>query len=207
MNGTLSDIELLVLGLIAATPLHGHMLERIIKLTPMGRWLHMADKHVYYVLRKLEAAGYATFQTEMPANAPARKVYSATPSGQEALTTDIARTDRLEAWDGAGFAVVFGLLPYITGLTDEDKTALIRVRRDELARLLATEYADGSSDFIRANGGEAMLWIWERERGRLEAELTWLDRFIDRVEQGGWQLAPPASLDYVGGSDEGRAGS
>lgn len=207
MRSKLSDIELLVLGLIAATPLHGHMLERIIRLTPMGRWLHIADKHVYYVLRKLEAAGYATFETETPPDAPTRKVYSATPGGRAALLAEVARAERLEASDGVGFVIVFGLLPYLPELSDAEKTALLHVRRDALAHQRTSEYADESREFIRMNGGEPMLWIWEREQGRLNTEQAWLDRLIDRVEQGGWQLAPPVSLDYVGGDDEGSPGS
>jgi len=206
MRGALSDIELLVLGLIAATPLHGHALERVIRLTPMGRWLHVADKHVYYVLRKLQASGYATFRTEAPPGAPARKVYSATPEGRSALLAEVARTDRLEATDGVGFTIVFGLLPYLPELTDAEKTALIHVRLDALARLRATEYADEARAFIRMNGGEPMQWIWEREQGRLDSELAWLDRLVSRVERGGWRLVPPASLDYVGGDDEGSSG-
>ena len=207
MRGTLSDIELLVLGLIAATPLHGHMLERILRLTPMGRWLHVADKHVYYVLRKLEAAGYATYQTETPPDAPTRKVYSATAEGRAVLLAEVAWAERLEATDGIGFTIVFGLLPYLPELSDTEKTALLHVRRHALARLRASEYADESREFILMNGGEPMLWIWEREQGRLDTELAWLDRLIARVEQGGWQLAPPVSLDYVRGADEGSAGS
>jgi DNA-binding PadR family transcriptional regulator len=206
MRGTLSDTELLVLGLIAATPLHGHMLERIIQLTPMGSWLHVADKHVYYVLRKLEAAGYATFETETPPNAPTRKVYSATREGRRTLLAEVAWTERLKATDGVGFTIVFGLLPYLPELSDAEKTALLQVRRDALARLRASDYADESREFIRTNAGEPVLWIWERQQGRLDTELAWLDRLIGRVEQGGWQLAPPVSLDYVGGDDEGSAG-
>jgi DNA-binding PadR family transcriptional regulator len=207
MPGALSDIELLVLGLITATPLHGHMLERIIRLIPMGRWLHVADKHVYYVLRKLEAAGYATFETETPPTAPTRKVYSATAEGRTALLAEVTRAERLEATDGVGFTIVFGLLPYLPEFSDAAKTALLHVRRDALARLRADEYADEAREFIRVNGGESMRWIWEREQARLDTELAWLDRLIGRVERGGWQLAPPVSLDYVGGDDEGRAGS
>ena len=207
MRRMLSNIELLVLGLIAATPLHGHMLERIIRLTPMGRWLHVADKHVYYVLRKLEAAGYATFDIETPPDAPTRKVYSTTPMGRAALLAEVPRTERLEATDGAGFTIVFGLLPYLPELSDAEKTGLLHVRRNALARQRAGEYADEAREFIRMNGGEPMLWIWEREQGRLDAELAWLDRLTDHVERGGWQLAPPVSLDYVGGDNEGSAGS
>lgn len=206
MRGVLSDIELLVLGLIAATPVHGHMLERIIRLTPMGRWVHVADKHVYYVLRKLKAAGYATFETEIPPDAPTRRLYRATREGRAALLAEVAWTERLEAPDGVGFTIVFGLLPYLPELPDAEKTALLHVRRDALARLKATDYADESREFIRINGGEPMFWIWEREQGRLDAELAWLDRLVGQVEQSGWLLAPPASLNYIGGDDEGSAG-
>jgi len=201
MDSRLSDIELLVLGLISTTPLHGHMINRIIELTPLKGWLHVAEKHVYYVLRKLETAGFASVEVETPPNAPTRKVYAATTAGQDALAAEMVRRDRLEALDATGFTIVFGLLPYTSRLTDQEKTALVRIRRDALTGLRATQYTDESGDFVRANGGEPVWWLWERERSRLDAELVWLDRLIDRVESGGWQMSPPVSLDYVGGSE------
>jgi len=207
MQEPLSDIELLVLGLIASTPLHGHLINRIIGQTPLGRWLHVADKHVYYVLRKLEATGFATFQRETQPDAPTRKVYTATPAGREALAADIVRPARLETPDGVGFTVVFGLLPYLPEISDEEKTGLVRVRLDALTRLKETEYADGSGDFVRLHGGEPVMLLWELERARLDVELAWLDGVMNRVEQEGWRFAPPVSLDYMGGNDEGSFGS
>jgi DNA-binding PadR family transcriptional regulator len=198
MREGLSDVELLVLGLISTTPLHGHMINRIIAVTPLGRALHVAGKHVYYVLRQLDTAGYVTFRIEKPPSAPARKVYSATPAGLELLAADIVRTDRLESSDGTGFSIVFGLLPYAAWLTDEMKTALVRARHGALTHRRATEYSDDAREFVLVHGGEPVVWAWELERARLDAELDWLERLLMRLGQSGWNFAPPASADYVG---------
>jgi len=192
VSESLSDRELFVLGMVAGSPMHGHMINQLIQFSRAERWLHMAEKHVYYVLRKLEAAGYVTAESETPANAPARNVYSATDLGRDALSAELVRPERLDAWDGTGFTIVFSLLPAATWLSDDARTALMRRRRDALVRLQAAEYTDAMGEVVRTYFGESVTWIWERDRARLEAELAWLERFIERVEQGGWRFRPPA---------------
>jgi DNA-binding PadR family transcriptional regulator len=196
MSHHLSDREFFVLGMVSGQPMHGHLINQVIEFSRAERWLQMSEKHVYYVLRKLEATGLVSVVTETPANAPARKVYSGTPAGQEAFAAELVRPERLEAWREEGFTIVFSFLPSATWLSNAERTAIVRHRRDELARVQAAEYTNVMGEVVRTTFGETVSWIWERDRALLEARLAWLDRFLERVQEGGWgfQLpVPPAA--------------
>jgi DNA-binding PadR family transcriptional regulator len=193
VSNRLSDRELFVLGMVSGQPMHGHFINQIIEYGRTERWLQMSEKHVYYVLRKLEATGFVGVTTEMAANAPARKVYEATPAGRDAFAAELVRPERLEAWREESFTVVFSFLPSATWLSDAERTAMLRSRREALGALQAAEYNDAMGDVVSTHFGEGVSWIWERDRALLEARLAWLDRLLERVGRDGWVFRPPMS--------------
>ena len=89
----LTDAELLVLGLVAEMPRHGYELEQVIEQRGMREWTQIGFSSIYFVLGKLENAGFVTAQT--PSRSKARKSYSITPAGHAVL---VAHT--LEALGG-----------------------------------------------------------------------------------------------------------
>jgi DNA-binding PadR family transcriptional regulator len=191
MPNHLSDREFFVLGMVSARPMHGHLINQVIEFSRAERWLQMSEKHVYYVLKKLESAGLVSVSTETPPNAPVRKVYAGTPAGQEAFAAELVRPERLEAWREEGFTIVFSFLPSASWLSDAEKTALLRHRRDALALVQGAEYTDAMGEIVLTYFGESVAWIWERDRALLEARLAWLDRLLERVRKDGWVFRAP----------------
>ena len=85
MSESLTDSELLVLGLISEMPRHGYELEQIIEQRGMREWTQIGFSSIYFVLGKLEKKGLVT--AEKPAGMKAKKSYLMTEAGQQALIT------------------------------------------------------------------------------------------------------------------------
>ncbi|HET7847252.1 MAG TPA: PadR family transcriptional regulator [Acidimicrobiia bacterium] len=80
---TLTDAELLVLGLVAEMPRHGYELEQVIEERGMREWAQIGFSSIYFVLGKLEKLELVT--AEEPAAAKAKKVFRVTDSGRVTL--------------------------------------------------------------------------------------------------------------------------
>ncbi|AEV34538.1 transcriptional regulator, PadR-like family [Pseudovibrio sp. FO-BEG1] len=83
MSESLTDSELLVLGLVSEMPRHGYELEQIIEQRGMREWTQIGFSSIYFVLGKLEKKGLIT--AEKPAGTKAKKSYLMTEAGQQAL--------------------------------------------------------------------------------------------------------------------------
>jgi DNA-binding PadR family transcriptional regulator len=80
---TLTDAELLVLGLVAEMPRHGYELEQMIEQRGMREWTQIGFSSIYFVLGKLEKLELVT--AEEPAAAKAKKVFRVTGDGRATL--------------------------------------------------------------------------------------------------------------------------
>lgn len=85
MSESLTDSELLVLGLVSEMPRHGYELEQVIEQRGMREWTQIGFSSIYFVLGKLEKKGLVT--SEKPTGAKAKKSFIMTEAGQEALVT------------------------------------------------------------------------------------------------------------------------
>ncbi len=79
----MTDAEMLVLGLVSEMPRHGYELEHVIDERGMREWTQIGFSSIYFVLGKLEKAGFVT--AEKPSGRKARKIFSITPAGRNAL--------------------------------------------------------------------------------------------------------------------------
>ncbi|WP_171015886.1 PadR family transcriptional regulator [Devosia sp. FKR38] len=83
LSVTLTDAELMLLGLVSEMPRHGYELEQVIETRGMREWTPIGFSSIYFVLGKLERAGLV--KAEVAAGAKARKVFSITAIGRDAL--------------------------------------------------------------------------------------------------------------------------
>lgn len=83
MTATLTDAELLLLGLVAEMPRHGYELEQIIETRGMREWTQVGFSSIYFVLGKLEKAGLVA--AEVPKGSKARKTFCITSTGLDVL--------------------------------------------------------------------------------------------------------------------------
>jgi DNA-binding PadR family transcriptional regulator len=80
---SLTDADLLILGLVAEMPRHGYELEQVIEQRGMREWTQIGFSSIYFVLGKLERLGLVT--AEVPANPKARKAFRLTDAGRSTL--------------------------------------------------------------------------------------------------------------------------
>ncbi len=80
---SLTDAELLVLGLVAEMPRHGYELEQVIEERGMREWTRIGFSSIYFVLGKLKKMRLVT--AKKPAEGNTRKTYAVTEIGREEL--------------------------------------------------------------------------------------------------------------------------
>jgi DNA-binding PadR family transcriptional regulator len=81
----MTNAELAVLSLVAEQPRHGYQIEQIIEERGMRRWTEVGFSSIYFLLKKLEHGGFIEGRLQKTERGPARKVYHATKTGQEAF--------------------------------------------------------------------------------------------------------------------------
>ncbi len=168
---SLTDAELLLLGLVAEMPRHGYQLEQVIEQRGMREWTAIGFSSIYFVLGKLEKAGLLT--AKKPAEAKAKKVFAITPHGQEKLVVQtIAALENLRPIHSP---VLLGMAHWPV-LKREDGLAALQVRagaiKAELARLEAILFDQQPlPDFVEA--------LFDFSLGQLEAEAEWVTRTLD----------------------------
>jgi DNA-binding PadR family transcriptional regulator len=87
----MTSAEVAVLGLVAEQSRYGYEIEAVIEERGMREWTEIGFSSIYYILGKLEKAGYLESKLEFRGAAPPRKVYSITDAGLEALRTEVGR--------------------------------------------------------------------------------------------------------------------
>jgi len=166
----MTDAELLLLGLVAEMPRHGYELEQTIEQRGMREWTQIGFSSIYFVLGKLEKAGFVT--SEIPTGSKAKKTFSITPTGQTALVTQT--TEVLSTIRPANSSVLLGMVHWSALPRQEALTALER-RYDavscEMERLERVRFErQPMPDFIEA--------LFDYSAGQLEAEQVWVTKTL-----------------------------
>jgi DNA-binding PadR family transcriptional regulator len=162
-----------VLTLIAEQPRHGYEIESVIEARGMREWTEIGFSSIYYLLKKLEKAGWVQSQVAQVGQGPARKVYEITPGGREALR--VAVLDALSSPRRCRLPIRLGLAN-LAGVSPEDALAALGQYGDALAERLAAVRARWEAQrplpyFVEAMFGHSVALI--------EAELEWVQGFVE----------------------------
>ncbi|MCU7922785.1 MAG: PadR family transcriptional regulator [Candidatus Thiodiazotropha sp. (ex Dulcina madagascariensis)] len=170
----LTDAKLLVLGLVAEMPRHGYELEQVIEQRGMREWTPIGFSSIYFVLDKLEKAGFVTAET--PTGSKTKKTFSITHSGEEALLKQT-----LEALSGFRPTYSSALLGMIhwSALSRKKALAALEARGNsvclEIERLERVRYErQPLPDFIEA--------LFDFSAGQMEAEKRWIGKTLDYMK-------------------------
>jgi len=189
---TVSARELFVLGRLSMRPTHGHEIMRTLAESRADLWVELSEKHVYYILNKLERDGLVSVESQRDGARPARKVYALTPAGAEEFRRQLTADSLVESMPYSEFDVVFGMLAYTDCVTSAEKTAILERRAAYLRSLLART-AQAAALAAAAPAGPAALSarVFERIARVAEAELAWLAEVIADVTAAGWPSPAP----------------
>ena len=175
---TLSDSELLILGLVAEMPRHGYELEQVIEQRAMREWTRIGFSSIYYVLGKLKKNGLISAET--PENPRSRKRYRLSDQGQEVLIQQTLET--LETVQPAYPSLLMGLI-HLSNLTQDQAVRAFQKRRTnleaELERVKRIQFEQQPlPDYVDA--------IFEYSIKQLDTELDWLDHTLAYLENKTW---------------------
>jgi len=191
--------ELFVLGRVSMRPTYGHEIMRTLRESRADLWTEMSEKHVYYILKKLEREGMVRAETCSEDARPSRRVFSATPEGLREFERLIRAEGLIESMPYSDFDVVFGMLAYTERLTPAQKTDVLVRRREHLHSVIAD--AEAALRRVKEVGVPGLpTWMFAKVMCVSAAELGWLEEVLRDVTRDGW----PAQRDVESGPPAGE---
>lgn len=180
--------ELFVLGRLSMRPTHGHEIMHTLAESRADLWVELSEKHVYYILKKLEHGGLVSVEIQRDGARPARNVYSVTPEGLREFERLMRADGFIEAMPYSEFDVVFGMLAYTDRLSPAEKTDILLRRVAHLQALIAQ--AKAASDGAGASGAlDLPARVFDKIVRVTRAELDWLEEVLAMVTRDGWDIA------------------
>lgn len=187
-------LELAVLGVLSASPLHGYELRKRL-ISVLGLFSTISYGALYPTLKRLVSRGFLMEQDENPsAKYPKRTriVYALTELGRshfEELVADSGPT----AWEDESFAIHMSFFGQTKAATRIHILQGRRSRVEERLDLLQTNLAKG-----RERLDAYTLELQQHGLDALVREVRWLNELISREESGGInatsQTSPTAVL-------------
>jgi DNA-binding PadR family transcriptional regulator len=180
--------ELFVLGRLSVRPTHGHEIMRTLAESRSDLWVGLSEKHVYYILKKLERDGFVRVEERSEGGRPTRRVFSLTSAGLREFDRLIRADDLTESISYSDFDVVFGMLSYTDRLTPSEKTAVLVRRTEHLRGVIAD--ATAATDRAAATSAPVLpSRVFEKVIRVAGAELGWLQEVLTEIERDGWPAA------------------
>jgi len=174
----MTNAELAVLGLVVEQPRHGYQIEQVIEERGMRRWTEIGFSSIYFLLKKLERGAFIEGRLEKTERGPARKVYNATKTGQEAFHAAIIEV--LSVPQPSPRPLMLGLANLPSLSIEETLTALSQYRKhltEKMGILRAVLESNLQSHpyFVDA--------MFELGLMVMQAELEWVEKFTRQIEK------------------------
>jgi DNA-binding PadR family transcriptional regulator len=187
---------MMILGLVQwMQPVHGYDVRRELLSWNADKWANVQPGSVYHALRKLTEEGLLNeVATEQVGARPARTTYEITPKGTAEFLTLLRNNWWNLATPPDPFMAAFSFLP---ALPRQEAAAALRNRAnqlrsgiDQLQAAMAADWANSKPTFV--------MWMWELNIERAEAEIGWCQRTAKRIEAGERYEAPDAQTPAIG---------
>jgi DNA-binding PadR family transcriptional regulator len=170
----MTNTELAILGLVAEQPSYGYQIEQSIEERGMRAWTEIGFSSIYYILNKLETAGWLESHKEDESERPARKVYQLTPAGQAALHTSVLEHLSNPRPRSGDFDLALANLALLA--PDEIKTGL-QAYRQQLETRLETVTRKWQA-VPPADLPPAVHALFSHSHSTIRAELEWVTSFL-----------------------------
>lgn len=166
-----NPVRLLILGLLAGGPMHGHQIRRTADMTGIENWGDVKVGALYGMLHRLEADGLIEqVRTEQRGNRPQRTVYAITDAGRAELAI---HRDRALTQPFVQSSTVQTALKWPSGLDHQGLQDRLAQRRGALTAKLAELVASRALHQREHHLSAASLAGYRRAELHLEAELAW----------------------------------
>jgi DNA-binding PadR family transcriptional regulator len=175
---TLTDSELLVLGLVAEMPRHGYELEQIIERRGMREWTQIGFSSIYFVLGQLQKNGLV--KAETPATAKARKRYTLTRAGRKILVSQTLAA--IHTVRPTYSSLLMGVIHWPI-LTRAQALDALQSRKDAVAKELERLENIQLEQQPLPDYVDAMFYF---SIGQLKAEAEWIANTLDYMQTKPW---------------------
>ncbi len=182
----LTTAELVVLSLVAERPRHGYEIDQVIVERNMRAWTDIGLSSIYYLLGRLEKAGFVQEVSSQPGPGPSRKAFEATSSGFAALRQG---TDRHLRVPDTHQPFLLGLAN-LAVLTDHEAVEALVEHQGTLTRIVDDLLA------ARPRGGQQEWFVDELFECALTEARTrhdWIAGLVDRITQRSNTMDPVAT--------------
>lgn len=163
--------ELLLLGLLRTQGMHGYQLLEFIE-TQMTYCVDLKKPTAYFLLDKMSAAGWISYEQGQAGNRPPKRVYHITPDGEAEFKRLLQ--ENLASYIPSRFASDVGLA-FLDALPGEQSLELLEQRHAVITEQLAT------ARNAPPHPGGVQLLI-DHQIHHLTSELQWLTDVIHRLQ-------------------------
>jgi DNA-binding PadR family transcriptional regulator len=174
----MTDAELAILTIVAEGPIYGHDIQTVINQRGLRAWTNIGVSSMYYVLEKLERQGLIESQGQV-SEGPSRRHYQITSAGFGVLQTSVADLISSPREINSGFEL--GLANLHVLRPAQIHTAFIAYRQEITSRL-----AQNRERWRQLQQNTTIPYhvdvMFRRRLAMLEAELEWLNTFIEEWE-------------------------
>ncbi len=174
----LSNLEFVILSLVAENPVHGYQMEQMIEERGIRVWTDIGFSSIYYGLRKLQSAGYLTSLSEAGGDRPARKYYSITADGGEVLHAEVLERLSYPRLHTGDFDLALSCLPV---LSDEEIRSSLQGLRQRLAEQIPAVSAKQDSQGVEMVSHVSILF--DHMLSNMQAELDWISSLLNKMEK------------------------
>lgn len=173
--------RLVILGMLRRQPLHGYEIKHIIE-DHMGDWTSIAFGSIYFALGKLvEEEFVVKIATEQEGSRPSRSIYQITDAGRQ----EFMRLLRQVWQDVERHYFTFDIgLSFIDALPIEEVTGYLRGRVEQLEAILQHLDVHQEEQLSHDEVPRLAAAIFEHSRIHFQAELSWTQDLLEKIEQG-----------------------
>jgi DNA-binding PadR family transcriptional regulator len=175
---TLTDAELLVLGLVAEMPRHGYELEQVIEQRGMREWTQIGFSSIYFVLGKLERLELVA--AEKPDGPKAKKVFCVTDLGRTTLAEQSLTALRTVRPSYSSVLLGMAHWPVL------ERDAALDALRERGAAVAAEHKRLGDIQVTRQPLPDFVEALFDYALGQLSAEAAWVAQTLDYMTTKPW---------------------
>ncbi len=174
----MTNAELAILSLISEKDSHGYEIESLIEERGMREWTEIGFSSIYYILKKLEKKKLIKGKMVRQAGpGRSRVVYHISAAGREALRASTLAA--LSVPHRASSPMQLGLAN-LPAISKDEALAALRKQSEGLGKHRGRIQVRWESQQPLPFFVDAMF---DLALTKITAELDWLDRFIDQLEQ------------------------
>ncbi|RKZ30805.1 hypothetical protein DRQ36_04245 [bacterium] len=165
----ISNLDILVLALLAETPMHGYEIIRRISDRNFYHWVETPTSSVYHSLRKLASGGFLKTKEIRLGKSPPRTVYELTKKGREAVEEGTLNLLRAPT----RFLEELHIGLFGSGILSEEQLLSALEEQKTSTKLLADEIEKSLSD-KKTKSDYRLRLIYERLLSLYKAHSRWL---------------------------------